>query len=101
MTPLPAVPPSRLAEAVTALAGRAEPPELRAQLHALAGLVANLAPAPAPAAAPGAQRDALEAALLEALDRADEPAVLAAMRRLAAADRAPVHPVDWSAASRG
>lgn len=87
----------RLAEAVGALATRVREPELRAQLHALDGIVRNLA-IPAPDPAQGAE---LEAALRAAMDDDDEAAAIAAMRRLAALERAPLQPVDWSSASGG
>ena len=41
-TPWPAVDPRRLADAVAELAERVVEPEVRAQLHALAGIVRNL-----------------------------------------------------------
>jgi hypothetical protein len=89
--------PERLADAVTALATRATDPEVRAQLHALDGLLRALAaPAPEPA-----QRAPLVAAIDAAIERGEEHAAIAAMRRLAALDRAAVPSVDWSAASRG
>jgi hypothetical protein len=89
--------PLRLADAVTALAGRSAEPEVRAQLHALAGLVRNL-DVPAVSAD---ERAALEAEIERAIARDDEPAAVAAMRRLAALERGPIRPVDWSAASGG
>jgi hypothetical protein len=87
----------RLADAVGALAGRAGGADVRAQLHALAGILRNLD-------APGvdeAQRDALAQRLAAAMRDDDEPAAIDAMRRLAALDRAPLRGVDWSAASGG
>ena len=87
----------RLADAVSALARRVDDPLVRAQLHALGGIARNLdAPPPDPAA-----RRELEGAIDAALDAGDEPAALAAMRRLAALEREPIRPVDWSAASGG
>jgi hypothetical protein len=87
----------RLADAVGALASRVREPELRAQLHALDGIIRNVAvPAPDPA-----QRAAHEAALRAAMQDGDEVAAIAAMRRLAALERAPLQPVDWSSASGG
>jgi hypothetical protein len=97
MIPPPSDEPERLADAVSALASRVAEPEVRAQLHALGGLVRNLARPPVPAG----EREAVEAALQTAVDRGDEPAAIAAMRQMAALDRASIRPVDWSAASRG
>ena len=87
----------RLAEAVTALAGTVGEPDARAQLHALSGILRNLAIEP-PA---GEARDELALAIGQAVRDGDEPAALVAMRRLAALERAPIRPVDWSAASGG
>jgi hypothetical protein len=95
--PEPPVDPIRLADAVTALAGRSVEPEVRVQLHALSGLVRNLG-VPAVSAD---ERAALEAEIERAIARDDEPAAIAAMRRLATLERAPIRPVDWSAASGG
>ena len=89
-----ALEPDRLADAVAALAAGVPDAGVRAQLHALAGIVRNAGREPADTAA-------LQAALEEALEREDEPAVIAAMRRLAAAERAGLRAVDWSAASGG
>ena len=95
---MPAEPePERLADAVTSLAAGAAEPALRAQLHALSGLVRNIGHRPVP----DAGRAALEAALDGALAAEDEAAVIVAMRRLAAPERASIRPVDWSAASGG
>lgn len=89
--------PHRLADAVALLAERVSEQDVRAQLYALAGIVRNLGCDPA-----GEQeRTRLEADLLAALEIEDEPRVLAAARALAAAERARVAPVDWSAASGG
>jgi hypothetical protein len=87
----------RLAEAVTALAGRVAEPEARAQLYALGGILRNIALEPPDRDA----RSALERAVVGAMRDGDEAAAIAAMRRLAALDRAPLQPVDWSAASGG
>jgi hypothetical protein len=86
--------PDRLAAAISELAQRAEPADVRVQLHALAGIVANLVPG---WEQPPAGADALEAALAAG----DEAAAIAAMRDLGARGRVLVRPVDWSAASRG
>ena len=67
---------------------------MRAQLHALAGIVRNAGREPA---TPRRSTAALDSAL----EREDEPAAIAAMRRLAAAERAGLRAVDWSAASGG
>ena len=93
--PWPAVEPGRLADAVAALADRVAEPEVRAQLHALAGLVRNLV-VPTDDARPELARE-----LADALAAGDEARMLAAARALARADRAAVHPVDWRAASGG
>lgn len=93
----PAVEPDRLSAAVAALAAAAAQPEVRTQLHALSGILANLVPQPVDEA----ERTRLEAELSGALDAGDEPAVVGAMRRLAALDRARIRPVDFSLASRG
>jgi hypothetical protein len=93
--PWPAVDPERLADAVAALADRVAEPEVRAQLHALAGLVRNLV-VPADDARPERARE-----LADALAAGDEARTLAAARVLARADRAFVQPVDWRAASGG
>jgi Ser/Thr protein kinase RdoA (MazF antagonist) len=87
----------RLADAVVALAGRVTEPDVRAQLHALGGILGNLDAAPVDAA----RREELERRLRDAMRGGDEPAAVEAMRRLAALERAPLRGVDWSAASRG
>jgi hypothetical protein len=87
----------RLADAAGALAGRATEADVRAQLHALGGILRNLD-------APDvdeARRDALARRLSEAMRDDDEPGAIEAMRRLAALERAPLRGVDWSAASGG
>ena len=93
--PWPAVEPGRLADAVAALADRVAEPEVRAQLHALAGLVRNLE-VPTDAARPPLARE-----LADAVAAGDEARTLLAARALARADRAFVQPVDWRAASGG
>jgi hypothetical protein len=85
----------RLADAVSALAAGASDAALRAQLHALSGIVRNLA---TPELAPQL-RARLEGEIDAAIERGDEPALVASMRTLAALDRARLHPVDWSAAA--
>jgi len=106
----------RLAAAVTELAARAEPADVRAQLHALAGIVANLGAPPVvgdDALVAGDDSlvagddsladgdDSLARALEAAIAAGDEPAAVAAMRDLARRDRARVRRIDWTAASRG
>jgi hypothetical protein len=91
----PPLDPGRLGDAVDALAERVAEPDVRAQLHALAGLVRNLVE-PTDAARAGLAR-----ALAQALESGDEAAFLAATRALARADRERVTPVDWRAASGG
>ena len=91
----PPLDPGRLGDAVAALAERVEEPDIRAQLHALAGLVRNLVE-PADEA-----RAQLARALADALESGDERALLSATRALARADRERVRPVDWHAASGG
>lgn len=87
----------RLAVALTSLASRVAEPDVRAQLHALSGIVRNLDGRPADPAV----RGALEQQIGAAMHRGDEPSAIAAMRRLAALEREPLQPVDWSAASGG
>jgi hypothetical protein len=93
----PPLAPDRLGDAVTLLAERVSEPDVRAQLHALAGIVRNLG------ADPDGERESaeLEAGLLAALEAGDEARVVAAARALTAAERARVTPLDWSAASGG
>ena len=98
MTVRPPLPPDRLGDAVALLAEQVSEPDVRAQLHALAGIVRNLDDDDA--AAEG-ERVRLEADLLAALEAGDEPSVVTAARALGAAERARVVPVDWSAASGG
>lgn len=93
----PPVPADRLADAVVALAGRIAEPDVRAQLHALSGVLRNLGAEGAGADA----RDSHERALAAALRDEDERGVLEALRRLSAVNRGAVVPVDWSAASGG
>lgn len=92
-----ALPAERLAASVRALATSVADPGVRAQLHALAGILDNL-DVPPPHAA---QRDAAAAAVASAMADGDEGAAIAAARRLAALDRAGLRHVDWSAASGG
>lgn len=91
----PPVDPGRLGDAVDALAERVAEPDVRAQLHALAGLVRNLVEPTDEARVP------LVRALAEALESGDEERLVAATRALARADRERVTPVDWRAASGG
>lgn len=87
----------RLAAAVVALAAQAGEPDVRAQLHALAALLRSPG-RDAPVAGDVAQ---LRTELEHALAAGDEPAVVAAARQLARAERVAVTAVDWSAASHG
>lgn len=91
----PPLDPARLGDAVDALAGRVAEPEVRAQLHALAGLVRNLVEPTHEARVP------LVRALADALEAGDESRLAAATRALARFDRERVAPVDWRAASDG
>lgn len=87
----------RLAEVVRGLAVRSQDPPVRAQLHALAGVIANLDAEP-----PDPERQAeLEGRIEAGMDAGDAEAVLDAMAALAALERAPLRRVDWSAASGG
>jgi hypothetical protein len=87
----------RLLAAISSLAATSTEPEVRAQLHALAGIVDNLG-----AEQPDPRRRAeCEGAVRAAIEAEDEPAVVAAMRRLAELDRNAVRPLDWTAASAG
>jgi hypothetical protein len=95
--PWPALDPERLSAAVAQLAEPVADAALRAQLHSLATVISSL---PAQAIA-DPQRPERELALAQALTAEDEPAVIAAARALAAADRAAVQSVDWSAVSGG
>lgn len=83
--------------ALTDLTRRVASPEVRSQLGALGALLANLDSQTAPDAA----RYELEVAIATAIDGNDEAAAVAAMRSLAALDRAVLTPVDWAAVSRG
>lgn len=70
---------------------------MRAQLHALAGILNNL-----DARSPDARRrEGVAKELQQAMKRGDERRVIALMRDLAAIDRAGVHDVDWTKASGG
>jgi len=98
--PGPASPPvshDRLAGAVAELSRRVGQPELRAQLNALGALLSNLESHVASQEA----RVPLEAAISRAVQVDDEQGVIAAMRRLAAVDRAVLAAVDWSAVTGG
>lgn len=86
----------RLADAVAALAARVAERDVRAQLHALGGLLRNL-----PGPPPDARRHDEAASIAAALRDGDEPRALAAAARLARLERDGVRPVDWSAASGG
>ncbi len=89
---LPRLSPDRVAAAVERLARDVEDADLRAQLHALAGIVRNLVVAPVEPELAAAY------ARLAAVDDADLPGALA---RLAALEEDRVAPIDWDLASRG
>lgn len=91
-TQLPRLSPGQVATAVEHLATSIDDADVRAQLHALAGIVRNLVVAP------------VAAELAEAYDHlaaAEDADVPAALARLAALERRRVAPIDWDAASRG
>lgn len=91
----PPADPERLADAVAGLADGVAEPEVRAQLHALAGLIRNLV-TPRDEA-----RTSLSRELAEALASRNEARSLEAARVLGRFDRDRVRPVDWRAASGG
>lgn len=95
--PVPPADPGRLAAALTALAQRVEHRDVRAQLHAVSAVLANLEPPSVPCR----EREDLEAAITRAIEAGDEERVLDGVRRLARLDRAAVRPVDWTAVSGG
>ena len=87
----------RLSEVARGLAGRSQEAALRVQLHALAGVLANL---DVEGPDPDLRAD-LERRIDSGMEAGDEDAVLTAMAELAALERAPLRWVDWSAASSG
>jgi len=91
----PAPSPDRLADAVAALAERVGEREIRAQLHALTGVLRNLGRETLDAEA----RSRIGAELADAVAAGAEQRTIALMRELARLDRAAVRAVDWSAAS--
>ena len=93
----PAPPPDRLADAVAALADRAGEGDVRAQLHALSGVLRNIGRE----TIDGEARSRLAAELADAVAAGDEQRTIALMRALARLDRAAVRAVNWSAASGG
>jgi hypothetical protein len=93
----PPAAPDRLADALTALAGRVAERDVRAQLHSLAAVLRNLGGE----AAGAEERLELERALAAAVAAADEPRAVAALRDLTRLNREAVGPVDWSAATGG
>lgn len=93
---LPRTDPARVADALTAIAAKVPDADVRAQLHAAAGIVRNLV-APPPHPEVGAALEALAAAD----EAADDVAVVAAIAQVASLERAGLHPVDWTAASGG
>jgi hypothetical protein len=93
----PAPPSDRLADALAALAGRVGEGDIRAQLHALSGVLRNIGRETLDDEA----RSRLGAELADAVTAGDEQRTIALMRELARIDRAAVRAVDWSAASGG
>lgn len=100
-TPPAAIPPTvdgeRLAAAVERLAERVDGGDVRAGLHALAGILRNVTIVPREVA----DRDRLEDELATAIDAGREAEAIEAAARLAAADRTALTGVDWTAASGG
>jgi hypothetical protein len=84
---------TRVAEVIEGLAPRTDDPHLRVQLHALAGVVANLGVDPL-----GGDPDDV-IAVDAALAQGDESAAIRVARRVAAARRQQLTPIDWSRAS--
>jgi hypothetical protein len=84
---------ARLVEAVGKLAPRTDDAHVRAQLHALAGVVENLT------VDPFANDPEDTAEVDTALEEGDEAAAIRTARRVAAARRAQVSRIDWSRAS--
>lgn len=93
----PAPAPDRLADAIATLADRIEEGDVRAQLHALSGVVRNIGRETLDSEA----RMRIGAELADAVAAEDERRAIVAMRKLARLNRAAVRPVDWSAASGG
>lgn len=93
----PAPSPERLADSVARLADRVGEADVRAQLHALSGVLRNIGRE----TLDGGTRGRLAAQLADAVAAGDERRSLALMRDLARLDRAAVRPVDWAAASGG
>jgi len=91
----PAPSPDRLADAVAALAERVGERDIRAQLHALTGVLRNLGRE----TLDGEARSRIGAELADAVAAGAEQRAIALMRELARLDRAAVRAVDWSAAS--
>jgi hypothetical protein len=105
--PWPPLAAAQLSRATRALAAGVAEPALRAQLEALATAIDCLGAQPGggesregEASRSGSDAQP-EGALARALAAGDETAVIDAARRLAAADRGLVPPVDWSAVSGG
>ena len=96
--PWPPLRPERLAAAVATLAANQQDTALRAQLSALATVLASL---DARRERDGSARAELERRLETAIETDDEAAVIQAARSLTRADRAAVQSVDWSAVSGG
>lgn len=89
---------ARVASAMRALAGEQPEAALRVQLHALAALVEQIG---VDATRAPADHSEEEAELAEVMAAGDERTAIALARGLAAAGRAEVVRVDWSAASGG
>jgi hypothetical protein len=96
-SPSPKVNRERLADAVADLAGAASAGYAHAQLRALSAVLRSLDVETAEVA----RRGPLERTIAAGVRDEDEPAVVEAMRRLAALDRAAAPPVDWSVAPGG
>lgn len=93
---LPETSPVRVADAVGELADSIDDADLRAQLHALAGIVRNLA---VPARA--RELEDVYARLADAHHEGDDAGVTHALALLAELEEERVRPVDWTAASGG
>lgn len=88
---------NRLADVVRILAEEVEPPEVRAQIHAVGALLRHIGRevGDEQARAQSGQR------IAQAVADGDEAAMVQAMRELTSRDRSLVDPVDWSAVTGG
>lgn len=93
---LPETDPERVADAIALLADTIESDDLRAQLHAMAGIVRGLVVPP-----PGGAVTSAHARLLRAEKDKDDDALVEALEAVARAEGARVGRVDWMAASGG